>query len=111
MTSSADAAHVEKLLTNLRDVPVNTEGASDSFLGPIFTYLMKISPNPSDGTLHWFCDRASQLTIEAATFLIRLFAYNSPRVDTWKEKFESCLGGCCNCVRGLEEAKVSSKST
>lgn len=111
MTSTAEAAHVEKLLTNLRDVPVNTEGASDSFLGPIFTYLMKVPPDPSDGILHWFCERAGQLTIAAATFLIRLFAYNSPRVNAWKKKFEECLGGCCDCVKGLEEAKLSSKDT
>jgi senataxin len=111
MTSTVDAAHVEKLLTSLRDVPVNTEGASDSFLGPIFAYLMKVTPDPSDGILHWFCDRAGQLTIDAATFLIRLFAYNSPRVDVWKENFKVCLGGCCDCVKGLEAAKVSSKTT
>jgi senataxin len=111
MTSTVDVAHVEKLLQNLRDVPVNTEGASDSFLGPIFTYLMKVPPNPLDGVLHWFCDRAGQLTIDAATFLIRLFAYSSPRVDVWKEKFEACLGSCCDCVKGLEEAKRSSRDT
>lgn len=105
------AAHVEKLLVNLRDVPVNTEGASDSFLGPIFSYLMNVTPNSSDGVLHWFCDDAGQLTIDAATFLIRLFAYNSPRVDAWKMKFEICLGGCSNCVKGLEEVKLSSKDT
>lgn len=111
MTLSTDVAHVDKLLQDLRDVPVNTEGASDSFLGPIYTYLMKVTPNRSDGVLHWFCDRAGQLTIHAATFLIRLFAYNSPRVDAWKEKFEACLGSCSDCVKGLEEAKLSSKAT
>jgi senataxin len=111
MTSTAGTVHVEKLLAKLHDVPVNTEGASDSFLGPIFTYLMAVPPNRSDGILHWFCSQASQLTVDAATFLIRLFAYNSPRVDVWKEKFELCLGGCCDCVKGLEEAKVSSKDT
>src|ERR1700676_1003653 len=102
MTSTIDATatHVEKLLTRLRDVPVNTEGASDSFLGPIFAYLMKIEPDPLDGVLHWFCSRAGQLTVDAATFLIRLFAYNSPRVDAWKGRFEACLGDCCACVKG-----------
>lgn len=111
MTSTVDAAHVEKLLANLRDVPANTEAGSDSFLAPIFTYLMAIPPNRSDGVLHWFCDQADQLTINAATFLIRLFAYNSPRVDAWKKKLESCLEGCCGCIKGLEEVKVSSKDT
>lgn len=111
MTSTVDAPHVETLLANLRDVPVNTEAGSDSFLAPIFTYLMAVSPNRSDGVLHWFCDRAGQLTIDAATFLLRLFAYNSPQVDVWKKKLEFCLGGCCNCIKGLEEVKVSSKDT
>ena len=111
MTLSTDVAHVDKLLKNLRDVPVNTEGASDSVLAPIYAHLMEVTPNSSDGVLHWFCYRAGQLTIHAATFLIRLFAYNSPRVDAWKEKFEACLGGCCDCVKGLEEVKLSSKAT
>lgn len=111
MTSIVDTAHVEKLLTNLRDSPVNTEGANDDFLGPIFAYLIKIPANPLDGLIHWFCDHANQLTIEAATFLIRLFAYDSPRVDNWKGKLWSCLEGCSGCVRGLENAKLSSKDT
>lgn len=108
-TVTVNALHVEKLLADLRDVPVNT--GSDSCLAPIYSYLMAISPNTSDGVLHWFCARADQITIDAATFLIRLYAYNSPLVDNWKKRLEFCLGGCCDCIRGLEEVKVSSRDT
>lgn len=111
MTSPVDPARVKDLLARVRDVPVNTQGASDSLLATIYTYLMHVKPDPKDGTLHWFCPRADDLTINAATFLIRLFAYNSRQVELWKQKFDTCMSGCCDCVRGLEEAKVTSKAT
>lgn len=107
-----DILHVEKILAQLRDVPVDTGGASDSYLGPIFSYLMKITSNDhSSDVPHWFCSRANQTTVEAATFLIRLFAYDSPRVTQWKNTFEKCIGGCCECLQVLEEVKISSRAT
>lgn len=111
MTSTADPARVKVLLASVRDVPVNTQGASDSLLATIYNYLMHVKSDSNDGTLHWFCPRADDLTINAATFLLRLFAYNSRQVELWKERFTTCMSGCCDCVRGLEEAKVTSKDT
>jgi len=102
---------VQTLLATLRDNPIDNAGASDSVLTQIFTHLMNIPSNPVDNLFHWFCCRATPITIAAATFLIRLFAYNSPQVDVWKARFQSCLSGCSECVQGLEEAKVSSKDT
>ena len=107
-----DNSHVEEILAKLRDVPVDTAGASDLYLGPIFSYLMKkLSNDHSNGVPHWFCSRVNQLTVDAATFLIRLFAYDSPRVTQWKNTFEKCMGGCCECLQGLEEVKISSRTT
>ncbi|EGN98396.1 hypothetical protein SERLA73DRAFT_109860 [Serpula lacrymans var. lacrymans S7.3] len=106
-----EVSKVKTLLATLRDTPVNTTDGSDSLLAPIFVYLMKVQASPNDKTLHWFCDRADQLTIDAATFLIRLFAYNSVRVDEWKKKFQVCLEGCSKCVKGFGEVKVSSRHT
>ena len=111
MTSNVELSKVKTLLTSVRDIPVNTADATDDVLGPIYTYLMKVPPSASDNTYHWFCSRADQLTINAATFLLRLFAYDSPRVDDWKRKLKACLSGCCHCIKGFGEVKTSSRKT
>ncbi|KZT19477.1 hypothetical protein NEOLEDRAFT_1151950 [Neolentinus lepideus HHB14362 ss-1] len=106
----SDVEHVRSLLKNLRETPVDTHGASDSVLGVIYGYLMKV-PQDGDGSLHWFCGRAEQVTIDAATFLIRLHAYNSSRVNAWKERLEMCMSFCCACVEAREIAKTSSRQS
>lgn len=107
---SPNQADVHSLLRDLHDAPVNTDGALDAVLAPIYDHLMS-APSSSDGRFHWFCTRAEAVTREAATFLIRLFAYNSPRVEQWKKRFESCVTGCLLCVQALGELKESSRST
>ncbi|KAG2359476.1 SEN1 N terminal-domain-containing protein [Suillus spraguei] len=111
MTSDVELSKVKTLLTSVRDTPVNTVDGTEDILQPIYLHLMKIPPSASDNTYHWFCSRADQLTIGAATFLLRLFAYDSPRVDDWKKRLKSCLSGCCQCIRGFGEVKVSSRTT
>ncbi|KAG1818441.1 SEN1 N terminal-domain-containing protein [Suillus subaureus] len=111
MTSDVELSKVKTLLTSVRDAPVNTVDGADDILQPIYSYLMNIPPSASDNTYHWFCSRANQLTIGAATFLLRLFAYDSPRVDDWKRRLKSCLSGCCQCIRGFGEVKASSRTT
>lgn len=110
MTSNVELSKVKTLLTSVRDAPVNTEDAADDILQPIYLYLMNV-PSASDSTYHWFCSRANQLTIDAATFLLRLFAYDSPKVDDWKRRLKSCLSGCCHCIKGFGEVKASSRTT
>ncbi|KAJ7109726.1 SEN1 N terminal-domain-containing protein [Mycena crocata] len=111
MASHHSHSLVDEQLATLRDSPVNNAGASDAVLASIFTYLMSVPPNASDGRLHWFCARTVSTTVAAATFLIRLFAYNSPLVEEWRTKFQACLNACSRCVQGLEEAKATSKNT
>jgi senataxin len=111
MTNNDQNSIVDRQLATLRDSPVNNDGASDVVLSSIFTYLMGVPVNASDGRLHWFCNRASSTTVAAATFLIRLFAYSSPLVEEWRTTFRSCLNGCPDCVLGLQEAKLTSKNT
>ncbi|KAJ7175856.1 SEN1 N terminal-domain-containing protein [Mycena filopes] len=111
MTSHDAASIVERQLSLLRDSPVDNSGASEAVLASIFKYLMDVPPTVSDESVHWFCGRAAPTTVAAATFLLRLFAYNSPAVEEWQTKLRSCLNGCCNCVQGLEEAKLSSRNT
>lgn len=105
MGSSSD---VHKLLEDLRDVPVDTEHISAVVLQKVYQYLMEV-PSGSDNVLHWFCPRATPDTVEAASFLIRMFAYD--RVDEWRKRFYSCMSGCSECVKGLQRAKVTSKKT
>jgi len=101
---------VETLLATLRDEPVNSEQLDDGVLGEVYSYLMDI-PSTSSGDLHWFCERADTITIDAATFLLRLFAYKSDPVDVWKRRLQQCLTCCSSCVGGLETAKVISQTT
>lgn len=111
MTPRDDVDNVKAILASVRDAPVNTEAGSDEVLIPVHSYLMKLPPDTSDKCYHWFCSRADQVTVEAATFLLRLFAYNSGLVDKWKARLKVCLAGCSKCVKGLGEIKVSSRST
>jgi senataxin len=106
-----DAKQVETLLERLRKDPVGSEGSTDPIMKVVFDYLFKVSEDPSDGAHHWFCQRANNITREAATFLIRLFAYDSRRVDDWKARMRKVISSCCDCVRGLQEAKRTSQQT
>ena len=101
---------IQTLLTTLRDNPVNSEQLDDGVLGEIYSYLMDIPSTPS-GDLHWFCEKADAITVDAATFLLRLFAYESDLVKIWKKKLQQCLTCCSSCVGGLEIAKVDSQMT
>lgn len=103
--------NVQKLLKSLHDTPIDNAGASDEVLGRVYAYLMDVPPSVMDRKLHWFCERADTTTVAAASFLLRLYAYDSPQVDAWKTKLNSCLQGCCGCVRSMERIKVDSRHT
>lgn len=104
-----DEKKIEDLLNHLRDYPVDSEGATDEILTDLYTYLMAISPQ--DGTLHWFCDKATSATREAASFLTRLFAYNSPQSEEWKSRYSQSLSQCCMCAARADYKKHQSKET
>ena len=104
-----DVQAVKKTIKQLRDVPANTTGAGRDVLLLISDYIVEVSPK--EGPVHWFCRKADQLTIDCATFLLRLHAYESGSIQTWRNLLTRCLRGCCDCVRGLAEAKVTSKHT
>ena len=106
----ANLAQIQAKLAQLRDAPAGTTDADESILALIYQFLIPDdSLKPKD--LHWFCSRADQAVVDAATFLIRLHAYNSARVDTWRRFLRICLTTCPGCVRGLQEVKVSSRHT
>lgn len=100
---------VKKTLDNLRDNPADTGAAGSEVLTLITDFLFK--PLSLEAPVHWFCSRADKPTIDAATFLLRLHAYNSDIVKQWRQHLTRCLKGCYNCVRGLSEAKTTSKHT
>jgi senataxin len=103
--------NLQQLLEQLRGSPVNALDATESILATLYDYLMSVPIAPLDGLHHWFCDQATPVTFEAASFLIRLFAYSSDRVTAWKERFGEVLGGCAKCVKGLVEVKSTSRRT
>jgi senataxin len=100
-----EAKNVKNVLANLRDNPADTTGAPDAILEQVYLYLMEVPE------IHWFCKLADPTTVEAATFLIRLMAYESKEVSRWKSKLHQCLSACAACVQGLESAKVASQAT
>jgi senataxin len=104
-----DVQTVKKTIKQLRDVPANTTGAGQDVLLLISDYLVEVSPK--EGPVHWFCRKADQLTIDCATFLLRLHAYDSSSIQMWRNLLTRCLRGCRDCVRGLGEAKITSKHT
>ncbi|KZT12026.1 uncharacterized protein LAESUDRAFT_691154 [Laetiporus sulphureus 93-53] len=99
-------------LQTLRDAPVIVP--SEGVLTLITNFLIgppSNNPHVPQRFEHWFCRNANKLTVEAATFLIRLHAYNSPRVDLWRKQLMKCLSGCCLCVREYGAAKLTSRHT
>ncbi|KAF9561362.1 hypothetical protein CPC08DRAFT_750035 [Agrocybe pediades] len=109
MSTSVDP-EVQKLLEELRTHPRDTTQVPDSTLQKIFQYLIGVPPC-SDGRTHWFCKKANTTTVDAAVFLLRLMAYDSPQVLDWKRKLHNCLSSCTFCAQRLEEEKVASRKT
>ena len=120
--ASNDEPAVKAQLLKLRDAPETTPSETILFL--IFDYL--IGPLPSKTThivsyltdasssrkhQHWFCSHAGEVVTGAATFLLRLHAYTSPRVELWRKELKACLRECCECVRELQSVKLSSRHT
>lgn len=103
------ASDIAVLLKRLHDDPSNSESVQEAELDTIYAYLQRFSVDTS--RYHWYCRQAEPLTSEAATFLLRLFAYSSPKVELWKEWLNRCLGGCAECVFGFEKAKMGSRNT
>ncbi|KAI0670809.1 SEN1 N terminal-domain-containing protein [Trametes maxima] len=106
---------VKKRLAELRDAPRTQVGDEDLRLTS--TYLLgslRRPDNPSTVALafdHWFCSKADEVTREAATFLIRLHAYNSSSVELWRWQLKRVITRCCNCISGLYEAEMMSRYT
>ena len=105
------STQIETLLERLRNEPVGSEGSTDQVMKVIFGYLIEVPEDSLDGAYHWFCQRANNVTQEAAAFLIRLFAYDSQRVDEWKARMKKIVSSCCDCVRALQEVKRTSQQT
>ncbi|KAL1748411.1 SEN1 N terminal-domain-containing protein [Schizophyllum fasciatum] len=100
---------IANILADVRADPAKYNKPSETILGAIYGYVVKTGP-PELSHIHWFCSSASETLREAATFLIRLFAYNSPLVETWKSQYCSCVNECAHCALGVEVAKTRARS-
>ncbi|KAI0031389.1 SEN1 N terminal-domain-containing protein [Vararia minispora EC-137] len=94
-------------LIGLRDFPV--EDPDPKLMVKLFDWTMGL-PTTAD-RLHWYCHRADETLVMAATYLIRLFAYDGSKKVQWLERLEIILRGCCDCVRGLQAAKWNARQT
>lgn len=101
---------VDDLLNDLRDNPADNAAATEDVLAKVFKHLTS-APEDSAGRVHWFCNQASQTTVGAASFLLRLYGFNGESVNIWKAGFHRCISNCCFCVQQLEEVKLSSRHT
>jgi senataxin len=100
---------LEGLLKDLRDNSVDGQAGLKQLHDFLFT---QHSTSTDHGVLHWFCNKVvDPLVPEAATFLLRLHAYDSPKVEVWREKLQIVLGGCVGCAKRLEEVNESSTTT
>jgi len=102
-----DVQAVRKTIKQLRDVPANTTGAGQDVLLLISDYLVELSPK--DEPVHWFCRKADQLTIDCATFLLRLHTMFARvlRLCTWvsggEGHFETYV---CLLIRNLTVFRI-----
>jgi len=109
-TKTSQQDEVKTRLKQLHDTPVAI--ASEEDLQLLTNYLLGPATQTATRRFdHWFCSRATEVTNEAAKFLIRLRAYNNVRVEVWKQQLRTCLAECCECVRGFQQAKVTSRDT
>lgn len=93
------------LLTRLRDTPeeLNPHDVKD-----VLAWIMS-QPTADDGLHHWYCHHAGDLLHMAAIYLLCMFSYN--KSEQWKGRLGLVLSGCCDCVRGLQEAKRGTRQT
>lgn len=112
--SASQEKKVQAELKQLRDTPVATP--SETTLSLLTDYLLgppqkQAEDTPKQHFEHWFCSRANDIVVETAKFLVRLHAYNSVRVKTWRKEFTTCMSRCCECVRAFQESKSLTRQT
>ncbi|VDC00771.1 unnamed protein product [Peniophora sp. CBMAI 1063] len=108
MTSRFPADKPEKLrtlLSGLRDTPQDLDPYN---VKDVLAWAMSQSPT-GDGRHHWYCHRAGDLLNMASAYLLCMFSYSNS--EKWKERLGLVLSGCCDCVRGLQEAKRETRHT
>lgn len=92
-----------------------TQDSCGSLMKDAFNHLARVSTyagtQEPGGNSHWYCERASPVTRESATFLIRAHAFNGERVESWKSQCAMILSECVGCCGGYQHAKVVSKAT
>ncbi|OXB33487.1 senataxin [Cryptococcus neoformans] len=99
---------VKALLAARRKVQ---EKPNTDALLPVYLYLLPQSNEASSSSSsledHWYCSKSkSALHIEAATYLIFLFAFQRQGTSkTWVDKLEVILESCENCARSFGVAR------
>jgi senataxin len=111
MAPPADVIKKAKLkLQQFRDHPPGSADVSDADLTLLVTVLIQDDVSKDD-IPHWFCSKAHPVAVDAATFLFRLHAYQSPRVEKWRTQLRRCITNCAKCVQQFQEAKTTARHT
>lgn len=106
-SAMSDTALLEKLKRFRNDPSAARPADADALMSQCFTLLSTAKSLHQ----HWFCGEASESLREAATFLIRLHAYDSSAVPAWKEQCAKVIHGCCACNSSYQDAKFISRTT
>lgn len=103
----SDATLLAKLKRFRYDPSAASPDDTDALMSESFKLLSTLKSNQQ----HWFCHEAPESTREAATFLIRLHAYDSSAVPSWKAQCAKVIHGCCACSLAYQDAKIISRTT
>ncbi|KAH7102537.1 SEN1 N terminal-domain-containing protein [Auriculariales sp. MPI-PUGE-AT-0066] len=97
-------------LEQLRDNPVGLQGIKEDTLHAVLDFVLRT--DKIDGRYHLFCNLAKPVWVEAATFILRIYAYqDSSDVKRLRARFAQVLSECRACVQAFQARKWTSRRT
>lgn len=105
--STSEDAALATLLGKLKNTPVGSD-LKERDLQAVYDYLITKDPQPE----HWFCEAAPYTLVpEAASFALRLHAYNGEQAKKWKTALAKIVSVCSACARGMEDRLLDCQVT
>lgn len=105
------ATLLHRLESYSRDPGAASDEIRNKLMQDAFNHLSGPTSSVNSSFAHWFCNKATRVTIECATFLIRLHAYASEFVSVWKLRCADVLHSCMECCASYQDRKALSRTT
>ncbi|KAF9516494.1 hypothetical protein BS47DRAFT_1483978 [Hydnum rufescens UP504] len=96
LPSEGTSALLQRLLTYARDPSAASDEFRERLMGDCFTIITNSNERE---------------TVESATFLIRLHAYNSAKVPEWKKQCARIIHSCYDCNLSYQRSKAICRRT